>query len=414
MKLTPLTLRISLGAWTALAAGVGHAAPGFYVGAAQAFTQDSNLYRAARDAAAVADTISTTSLLAGADQSFGRQRILADLVLRHNRYGDTPALDNTGYDATGSLDWRAIERLSGKVSYATHRSLFVSGTDSGEPALTTNNQETSQDMAAGVRLGLDSLISGELGWRQRRLDESNAAFSALELRQNAVSAGLRYQPSDGLSLNAGGRSTRGKYPFAVQTDTGAFLADDFDRKDLDFSGVWVASGLSTLHARVSYTKESHERIPTRDFSGVTASLRWEYQPTAKLLLAADASRDTGAESTFYRISTGADFPATTSSGLSTTAQLEARYAATAKIQVLASMRQVRRNLVTTTATSSGLASAPAGSDRTSEFKLAVSYAPTRAWLLSCQAGQDSRTASSSLSYAYQARVGGCSVQFKVG
>lgn len=411
MRCTRLILPLGLGAWSVLAAAVARAEPPLYVGVAQAFAHDTNLFRAARGTPETEDTISTTSLLAGADQRVGRQRFVADLALRHNRYRDNSQLDNTGYSATAGLDWEAIDRLSGRLSYATHRSLNSFGSDGG-PALTTKNEERSQELFAGVGLGLASLLSIEAGWRYRQLDYSAVEFSQQELRQNGLSAGLLYRPSGLLTLGAGVRHTRGKYPYAVQTLPGTYVADEFDRDDIDFSAVWVPTGLSTVRVRVSYTRESHEQIPTRDVDGVTASLRWEYQPTAKLFFTTDASRDTGAESTFYRISTGGDSLATSSNRLSTTVQLTARYEATAKIQVLGHVRHVDRDLVTTTAGPAGVVSAPAGSDRTTETRLGLNYAPARSWLLGCSVGQERRSASSSVSYAYRATIANCSVQFR--
>lgn len=395
--------------------GAGHSlaqSNPFYVGAAQAFTHESNVFRVATGLPESSDTYSTTSLLAGIDQPVGRQRFFADAAARYNRYRDNTQLDNTGYGLAAGLDWETIEALSGRVSYTINENLARYGADQG-PTLTTKNMERSQEFYARGRYGLVSLLSLEAIFAHRQLDYSAVQFDFQEFEQDSVSLGMLYRPGGLLTLGAAARRTQGRYPFAVESPAGVFQQDDFRRNDLDLTAVWAATGKSTLKARLSYTKESHEALASRDISGATGAISWDYTPTAKLSFNTELIRDTGAESSFGRPSEVSTISIGNNSQLSESLSMRGRYEATAKIRAEAFARYVRRDLVNTFALDSGEASTSAGSDKLGELKLGVNYAPTRSVLLGCAFGYEKRGASSAVSYGYSANVASCSAQLKL-
>jgi len=386
----------------------------FYVGIAQAFTRESNLFRVATGQPETSDSYSTTSLLAGINQPFGRQRFFTDAAVRQNLYADNDQLDNTAHSLAAGLDWETIEQLSGRLGYTHNRALARFGADQG-PALTTKNQETNQEFYASAQYGRVSLLALEGTFKHRRLDYSAPEFAFAEFEQDALGLGLLYRPSGLLTLGIAGRHTKGRYPFAIQVTPGVFQQDDFDRNDVDLTAVWVPSDLSTVRARLSYTKESHEAVASRDISGATGAIRWDYKPTGKLTFTTDLIRDTGAESSFQR--TGQDSGGTTSIGdtseLATIVLFRTLYEATAKIQVQLNARYVKRDLVNTFALSSGSASVESGTDELGAVRLGLNWAPTRSLLLGCGYGYEKRRASSAVSYGYTAKVAGCFGQFKV-
>ncbi len=384
----------------------------YYVGIAQAFTHESNLFRVATGQPETSDTFSTTSLLAGINQPFGRQRFFADAAARYNRYSDNSQLDNTGYGVAIGLDWETIESLSGRLSYNLNQSLARYGADEG-PALTTKNMEKSQEFLARVQYGRAALLSLEGAFSHRELDYSASQFAFEEYKQDALSLGVLYRPSGLLTLGAAARHTKGKYPFAVQTSPGVFQPDDFTRNDLDLTAVWVPTGLSTVSARLSYTKVTHDAVASRDISGGTGAITWDYKPTGKLAFSTSLIRDSGAESSFYRQSQGGVGSIGNNSRLSSSILFRGLYEATAKIQVEANARYVERDLVNTFALPSGAASTQSGSDKFAELRLGVNYAPLRSVLVGCALGYEKRGTSSSLSYRYTANVASCSGQFKL-
>jgi len=385
----------------------------YYVGIAQAFTHESNLFRVATGQPQTSDSFSTTSLLAGINQPFGRQRFFADATARYSRYQDNTQLNNTGYGVAVGLDWETIENLSGRVSYTLNETLARFGADQG-PVLATKNMEKSQEFYARAQYGRVSLLSLEAVFAHRQLDYSAPQFAFKEFKQDAFSLGVLYRPGGLLTLGAAARHTKGKYPFAVETFPGVFQQDDFTRNDLDLTAVWVPTGQSTVSARLSYTKETHDAVAARDVSGGTGAVSWDYKPTGKLAFTTALIRDSGAESSFYwRVQGGGVGSIGNNSQLSSSVLFRGLYEATAKIQVEANARYVERDLVNTFALTSGAAATQAGSDKFAELRLGVNYAPTRSVLVGCALSYEKRGGSSAVSYGYTANVASCSGQFKL-
>ena len=160
---------------------------------------------------------------------------------------------------------------------------------------------------------------------------------------------------------------------------------------------------------LSFSKEEHDLIGSRDFSGTTGALSWEYKPTGKLTFLTELIRDTGAESGFNNSQGGSQATQVgNTSRLSEALQVRALYQATAKISVNAEGRYEQRDLVTT-----GLTSTDAGDDKTAQLSLGIRYAPTYNWTLGCSVGYIKRGASSSVSYGYDANTASCLARFLI-
>ncbi|MEY8878001.1 MAG: hypothetical protein AB9M60_15925 [Leptothrix sp. (in: b-proteobacteria)] len=402
--LTAIGLAISGSAW---------AEPGsLYVGASEAVSHETNVLRARSGLPSANDWVSTTSLLAGAHPRLGQQQFGLDVVARASRYRDNGQLDHTGGDARLGLDWQAPNALSGRIGYSGHRGLTQFGTAT-VPVLTSKNLATSQEAVASVLLGVPgSPFELESALTLRRLDDSAPEFDFQDVRQHGLSVGGRYRPSAALTVGLGARHTLGNYPHATLVAPSTVSSDDFRRNDIDLTALWVPTGLSRLQARLSQTRETHDQVPTRNVSGLTALLHWDYQVTPKVKLATEAARDTGTETAFLRITSGADALASSGTGLSNSLSLAATYQASAKTQFVAHVRSVRRSLQSAVVGPGGVVSSPAGSDRSTEYGLGVSVEPARPWLIGCSVSREQRVASSSVSFPYRAGSAGCSVQYK--
>ena len=389
----------------------------FYAGVGQTLTQESNFLRAAEGQLATRETISTTSLLLGLDQPIGRQRLFADAALRANRYHNNGQLNHTDGALLAGLDWSAADAFAGRLSYSLDKSLARYGADFGFTDQSSVVTQTSEEMALRGQYGLVSLLSVEAGFVHRRFVFSTP--SGGDFNQDAVSSGLKYRPDGALTLGVGLRRTDGTYPNTPITSTNpapppatvtVFEHDDFKRNDLDLTAVWVASGLSTVTARLSYTSEKHERVPSRDVSGSTGAVAWSYKPTGRLNFTADWIRDTGAESNFNPGAAGGLTPiVVNSSPLATTWQLRGEYEASAKIQVLALVRWFKRDLVNT--------SGDPGTDSLVETRLGVNWTPLRSVQVGCSIGREKREASDTaltfnLSTSYSSSTTRCLAQFK--
>jgi hypothetical protein len=379
----------------------------YYIGVSQAFTRESNLFRVAEGQPETKDTYSTTSLLAGVNQPFGRQRFFGDAVVGYNRYQDSSQLNHTAYGVGVGLDWETIESLSGRLGYTVKENLARYGADQG-PQTTALNLERSQEFIAQAQYGKVSLLSVEGSFVHRQLDYSAPEFAVLEFRQDAVRLGLLYRPSGLLTLGAAGRHTKGEYPFAIETAPGSFQSDPFTRDDFDLTAVWVPTGDSTVRVRISYTKEDHDVVISRNLTNWTGSVGWDYKPTGKLAFRSEVFRDTGAESAFNGLAQTGTNAVGNYSALSTTVSIRAQYEVTAKIQLEASGRYVERDLV-----SFGAATQTTGTDRLGQAKLGLTWTPTRSLTFGCFVGWERRGTSSPLSYPYTTDLASCLGQFKL-
>lgn len=386
-------LALLMGGLAAFTAASAQQSP-YYFGASQGFTRDSNLFR--RETNKESDVISTTSLFAGIDQPISRQRLFGDVAVHHNRYRDNDDLNNTAYELKGGIDWATVNRLSGTISYSLGNRLDIvdnpTGTDS-------KNMERSQQFLARGRLGGTSRLALEATYLHRRVDYSDDDYAPQEFQQNTVGFGAQYRPSGLLAFGAGVRVTRGKYPDGIIVSTAPLTtqSDDYDRHDLDLTAVWTPSGLSTLSARISYSKEEHD-LDARDVSGFTGALSWDYKPTGKLSFTTDLIRDTGAESNFIVDANTATGDYTSRSRISNTAQVRARYAATGKIGINAFARYTDRDL------------GADASDKTTFLNLGADYAVLRSVLLNCSIGYEKRTVDGTASVPYTANVVGCTAR----
>lgn len=380
----------------------------YYIGAAQALTREINVFKLAEGLPETNDTYSTTSVFAGIDQPISRQRIFLDAAARYNKYRHNDQLDNTGFSLDAGIDWETVESLSGRIGYTGRQSLARFGADQG-PVLTSKNLERTQEFVARGQYGGASLLSLEASYVHRQLEYTAAQYDFLEFKQDAARLGLLYRPDVSLTLGLGGRRTNGKYPFAVQTAPGQFQADDYSRNDVDLTATWVVTGQSTVRARLSYTKETHEAVATRDVAQTTGALRWDFKPTGKLAFTGELIRDTGAETAFAGLAGAGAAAVGNSSQLSNSALLRLGYEVSAKIQFELNGRYVQRDLINT----QGGALPASGSDRYTEAKVGLNWTPTRSLLFGCSVGQEERRSDSALSYSYSASVVSCLGQVKL-
>lgn len=397
--LPPLAALIAFG--LAGPAALAQSSP-YYVGVSQAFTHESNIYRLSGNQPINSDTVSTTSLLAGLDQTFGRQRLFADTSVQASRYRNNNTLNNTGYSLNGGLDWATIERLSGRISLGANRNMAQFNPGGDSPLLTKKNIQTNRQASATVRYGLVSKFTAEATLSHRRVAYSAVEYNRFQYRQNSGSLGLVYRPSGALSLGAALRYTEGRYPMARTTAAG-FLEDTYKRHDLDLTSNWILSGASTINARLSLGKQEYASFNSRDFSGATGALTWIWQPGPRLRVKTGLSRDTGQDTSFLTFGSS-NFVTSDYSRLTTALTSSATYELSAKIFIDASLRWSDRSL-----TNTGQAF---GNDSNKGVSLGGRWLPTRNTQVGCQLSHDSRSSDNlALSVPFSANSTSCYAQF---
>jgi len=366
----------------------------YYIGASQTFSHDSNLLRlsdtqVAPDGFSKSDTISTTSLLAGIDQPFGRQRAYGNISLRANRLSNNETFNNEGYSLTGGLDWETIEHISGSIKATANRNLARFNTeDIG--LVTKKNLETTQQIDATVRVGVVTAFTVEATAGHRSVDYTAAEYQGREFRQDNISLGLRYRPSSATTLGVEVRDTKGKYPKFRQFTDGTFEADRFERRDLGFTAYVAPSDVSSFSGRVSFGKTDYEVATERSFSGATGYVSWNWKPTGKLRFDTRLTRDPGQDSYFFD---SAISNATIEYSRVTTAlRVRADYELSAKVGLNASVGASHRSLASTLFNST-----QTGSDRSTNLALGALWTPTRSLQFGCDLSHDRRRGEQPLS-----------------
>ncbi len=398
--MTNLSLRLRAALLTsALIAGPAWAQSSpYYLGVAQSLGYESNLYRLGDNQAlpnglSRSDTVSGTSLVAGVDQTIGRQRVYGSGNLRANRYSNNRSLDNDSYGLNLAVDWETVNKLSGTLSLAADQNLaqFNSRNISGNIETKKNVQRTLS-LDGKVRLGLVGLYSLEATLGRRERAYSAAEYDASEYRQNMGSLGLRWRPSSSLHLGAALRATQATYPRFRQVGVDTFESDRLNRQDIDFTAYWQPSGLSQVIARISPTRTRYQRDTGSDFSGLTGSASWVWQATGKLKLTTQATRDTGQSSDAVNLGifgTGVSDYGRTSTALSSRGAFDF----SGKISLTAGLTYTHRTLTNTVILPGQTPLQRLGSDNTTQLALGARWLPTRAIQVGCDVTAERRTAS---------------------
>ena len=404
-------------ALTTLAAGAAMAQSSpYYLGVAQSLGYESNLYRVGDGQTLPAgysksDTVSGTSLVGGVDQTIGRQRVYGSANVRANRYANNKALDNESYGLNLALDWATVGRLSGTLSAAADQNLAQFNNRAAGGVETSKNVVRTNQVDARVRLGVVTKYTLEASLGHRNRSYSAPEYNSSEYRQTSGSLGLRYRPSGALSLGVALRITEATYPKFNQPTPNVFEADRLKRQDIDFTATWLPSAVSQFNLRLSPTHTSYDRDTGSDFSGVTGSATWGWQPTGKLRLTTGLSRDTGQSSDAVNLGffgSGVTDYSRTTSALS----LKADYELSAKIALNAGISYAHRALANTSSLAGNPIGSVTGSDNTTVLSLGARWLPTRSIQVGCNVSAENRSSSNTnLSVGLSGNAFSCYGQF---
>lgn len=275
----------------------------YYLRLSERLGFDSNIFRAP-EGAELRDYTSTTGITVGVDQLISRQRLYGSATADYTVYKGNDQLNGPGYELIGGLGWEVGSRLTGDARISL-RQAQASLADYG--TLSTLSRDKNRERSTLIDLrgiyGGQNLLAIEGLYNRTDISYSNDGFATRERESDTLGAGIRVRPSIDWTYGLMWRETRGEYPRGVAIP-GGFSADEYDRSDFDLSATLRVSELSSFAARVSYTKEDHEQIAARSFSGLTGEISGTYRPTGKLEFGASLSRDTGSGSTSSQLATG--------------------------------------------------------------------------------------------------------------
>ena len=397
----------------------------YYIGISETLSHDTNVNRVP---GGPSDSYSTTSLHGGFDQRISRQRVYANANVGLSRYRDQTALNNTNYGVAAGWDWATIEKLSGTISVGLNQSLANNG-DNTSVVTTTRNLVRTERYGASARLGGDSTLSLDGNYAHSKVSYSELSRS--DSSSDSASVGLFYRAGAALRLGTALRYSRSETPVGALQDDGTAGANKEEGHYLDLIADWQPTAQTSLDSRLSWTRQTNSLAGSRDFDGLTGAVVASYAPTAKLAFNASYSRDAGVNGNFFTLSPTAapgTTPTTTTpttpvpqdvTGLSESSQLTnlvslgARYAATAKIDVVASAQFRRARLVDTTSVA-GVSTNIERNDTSRQYSLGVTYGIARNWQLGCHFShytRDLEATAVTQGIAYNANLTSCSAQF---
>jgi hypothetical protein len=386
----------------------------WYIGVNQAVSYNSNPSRLV-DEFAEGSWWSSTSLVGGFDQRYGRQRFYANGNVAANVYGQLDQLDNTSYGLTTGWDWATVERLSGTV-YASYNQGLANYGGFNQSTL-ARVVKVTQDNAlayATVDYGLLSLLAADVrvAYSSLRYDSDDAiatlSFDRYELNQTSLTARVRKQFAGQLVGGVGLAYTKGDYFSTGQ---------EFDRYDVFLTGNWTITGQSTISGRIGYSTWDYTGPNPSENNGVTGWLAWRYFPTGKLDFTTRISYDTQANSEITSGSTGSAGDSGGSDWLTAGLQFTARYAFSGKTSFNASLEYYSQSRDGFGIPAGGGAPTFDGSRNTTlNLLLGATWLPSRNWQVNCSLTlsdrNESRDAGSSISLTpYTAYGGSCAAQF---
>ena len=270
----------------------------WYIGAQQRFEHQTNVF--GTSAGQVSDTVSSTSLLAGIDQTIGRQRLFGSVVAGANRYQNRSDLNHDTYSLRLGVDWETAGRLSGNVTADASQSM-ADFNPIGLAGTTTNNATRTNGLSGVVRVGVVTRMTAELGGATRRTRFDNAAYQIRNVNIDELYGAVKYRPAGSLVLGVGLRTTRGEYPNFRLPATGVYTPEGFDRNNVDLTAAWPISGASRIDARLSFGRDRYDTLTARDFSGATGALTWRWQPSGRTAVTTAFVRSTGDDTTLTTV-----------------------------------------------------------------------------------------------------------------
>lgn len=356
----------------------------WYLGASLGHYYTNNVFRT--NGSSNSDQLTSLSLLGGVDTRLGRQRVHGSARLNDTRYNSNSRLNNKGYDLAGGVNWETVANLSGTLDYTRSRQLADFNSNTGIAPSSERNLQTDQSLGGSVRLGLPGLspLTLEGTFQRRERDYSLALWETQEYRQNTSSLGVLYNASSAWRFGLAGRYTKGRVPVNGFT---------WDRKDIDLTALWRATGSSSLNARLS-------RSTSDTFTGLTGSLNWVWAPGGRWTLNTKLSRDTGVETYYLGINNGlADF-----NRVQTAFQTQFSYRITGKLSAQAGLG------ITRLSRDRDIALAGARSkDNSRQYSLGLAWEALRNVTVGCQYTRLDRDTTDVI-YSYNAYTAGCYVQ----
>jgi hypothetical protein len=258
------------------------------------YQHDSNVFRAPDNGAVSSDWISNTDVGLKMDKPYGRQEYIINASAGRSQYRENSQINNNHYDA--NLGFNTDIGSNFRAGLTADSSQTIANFNSVNNSVLVTQKNPLHTKAAGLQLqyGLYGRMTvfGGVNYNSQRYDVASTTFPDRQL--TTTNLGLQYSPDGAVRLGAAVRYGTGANGY---NGTSTVLDDGVKNKSLDLTALWQLTGLSTVNARFSLVRESHENPLINDFKGANWQLTWLYTPTGKLSFNTFLSRDSGNGST---------------------------------------------------------------------------------------------------------------------
>ena len=267
----------------------------FKFNAAYSRHSDSNLFRlpAGVDAntligkSSAAEQIGITSLGFNFNKAYSLQRFELNLSLIDYQYQNFSYLSFAAHNYDAAWRWSLTPRLRGNFTTARNETLNSFADFQG---FNLRNQRTNTNTR------FDGIYEIDGPWRVlgglSQSAQTNLQPLVAEGDYSATSAdlGLRYVLASGSSLSYALKTATGTYLNRVLSPAGLF-DDGFNQIDNELRLHWVVSGNSSADLSAAHINRTHPHYDQRDFSGLNAAIKLNWNLTGKSALTAGWARE---------------------------------------------------------------------------------------------------------------------------
>jgi exopolysaccharide biosynthesis operon protein EpsL len=362
-----------------------------FVGVSYAY--DDNLFRLPENSAPVSDTIRSAIAGLAFERPVGRQVFIGSAKLSKVTFGTYDQLNYNGKDADLTWRWQVGNHLDGSLG-ATYSESLSSFSDFHT---TERNIRTSRGefFDGGWRFHPSWRVRGRVSTDKFEYDL--AALQYQNRVEDRSEVGFDYLAASGSTIGLLARRTKGRYPHPLSY--GGFVDDEgYRQTDVQLKVSWIYSAVTQLQFAGGRARREHNVLGQRDSSGTNGRLDARWSPRASLQFVLSAWRE-------FQPFEGS----VASYSMSKGASVNATWDLTAKTQLQASVRHVRRNFDGVVA---GALLAGEQQDSTNSASLGVNYTPLPRLQLSASVTRDLRSSDTVFSTQYRARGASVSANYQ--
>ncbi|HZX32180.1 MAG TPA: XrtB/PEP-CTERM-associated polysaccharide biosynthesis outer membrane protein EpsL [Rhodocyclaceae bacterium] len=242
--------------------------------------RDDNLFRQSGSQKPRSETITTT--VAGVDvhKRVSLQEFIGQVNWVDTRYATNDYLNAGALQYNGRWLWALESHLKGELSAdrASAQNSFADFQGLRERNLrTVENQRFSAEYAFHPSWAVIG------GVNHIAMSNDKPLLAETDFEATGASLGIKHTPSSGNWLSFQTRQSDGRYT-KRQFSTVNQFDNGFTDRGQEFAMAWQPTGHSSFTGRLEYFQRRHDHFASRDFSGWTGQLGYQYQASAKTQL----------------------------------------------------------------------------------------------------------------------------------